>query len=117
MKLLLTRYTTTVLIIITVPLPLFLSCRLLVTPLVPFTVSLCAFYFCKDHRKPTVFFSASRVEHVQHKQDQFRCRHGAFLYIDDVPIASRAHSPIPLLKRLASYSLPSANILLRFIIM
>ena len=42
MKLLLTRYVTTVLIIITVPIILFLSCLLLVATLAAFTVSVCA---------------------------------------------------------------------------
>jgi hypothetical protein len=45
MKLLLTRYVTSVLIIITVPLTLFLSCLLLLPPLAAFTVSLGEFYF------------------------------------------------------------------------
>jgi hypothetical protein len=47
MKRLLTRYVTTVLIIITVPLTLFLSCLLLLAPLAASTASLCACFFCR----------------------------------------------------------------------
>ncbi len=75
--------TTLVLIIITVPLTVILAClrlyKLLVpskaavvkVPLAAFTVSLCAFCFCRssgNHR----FFAASGVERVQHNQGQLR---------------------------------------------
>jgi hypothetical protein len=57
---------------ITVPLTRFLSCVLLLAPLVAFTVSMCAFCFCRLNGKPTRSFTVSGVEHAQHNQDQFR---------------------------------------------
>jgi hypothetical protein len=47
MKRLLTRYVTSVLSKVSVPLTLFLSCLLLLAPLAASTVSLCEFYFCR----------------------------------------------------------------------
>jgi hypothetical protein len=109
MKLLLTRYVTTVLIIITVPLTLFLSCLLLLAPLAASTVSLCAFYFCRLIGKP--FFAASGVHLAQ--SHQFHYRRAVFysqlkskvgnnlakaaalrihLNVDGAPIASRSHT-------------------------
>jgi hypothetical protein len=83
MTLLLKKHANTVLIILTVPLILFLLCRLLLALLAAFTVSLCEFYFCRPirkPRKPNRFFAALGVEHAQRKQDQFRFRRAAFYF-------------------------------------
>ena len=92
-------------------------CLLLLPPLAAFTVSLCAFYFCKTHRETDRFCAASGVEHARHNQHQFRFRRAAFysqlkskvgnilakatalrinLIIDGAPVASHTHTPLPL---------------------
>ena len=55
MMLLLKKYANTVLIILTVPLILFLLCRLLLALLAAFTVSLCEFDFCRLIGRRTAF--------------------------------------------------------------
>jgi hypothetical protein len=119
MKLLLTRYLITVLIIITVPLPLFLSCLPLLAPLAASTVSLCEF-LC--------FFAAFGVDLAQTHQDLFHFRRTAFysqlkskvgnilakatalrinLNIHGGPIASRSHTHPSHSQPLDPYPLPS----------
>jgi hypothetical protein len=78
MKLLLTRYVITVLIIITVPLPLFLSCLPLLAPLAASTVSLCEFLCLQAHRETDLFFAAFGVDLAQTHQDLFHFRRTAF---------------------------------------
>jgi hypothetical protein len=57
--LILTRYVTTVLVLITVPLTIFPSCLLLVTPLTSSSVSLCSFFFCKSSGPLLYWFRSS----------------------------------------------------------
>ena len=115
MRLLLTRYVTTVLIIINVPLPLILSCLQLLAPLAASTVSLCEFYACRLIGKQTSFLLLhdSGVDLAQTHHDLFHFRRAAFysqlkskvgtilakatalrinLNIDGAPIASRSHT-------------------------
>jgi hypothetical protein len=112
MTLLLKKYVNTVLIIMTVPLILFLSCLLLLLPLVAFTVSLCAFLFLQAHRQLIQELDGNSsfllLEHAQHNQDSFRLHRAAFysqlkskvyniiLAKATAPIATHTHSTLPL---------------------
>ena len=78
-RFLLTRNVTTLLVILTVPLPRFLSCLPLLAPLAASTVSLCEFYFCRLIGQPkNRYFAASGVELAQTNQDLFHFRRAAF---------------------------------------
>ena len=74
MMMMLKEYVNTVLIIITVPLTLFLSYRLLVSPLSASTVCVCAFYFCRLIGKLTFAASGPRLA----ESNQFHYRRAAF---------------------------------------
>ena len=88
MKLLLTRYVTTMLIIITVPLTLFLLCRLIEKPTV-FATHQDQFRF---HRAAVYCQLKSNVGNILVKVTVLHIN----LNIDDAPLGSRANSPLPL---------------------
>ena len=108
MKLLLLKYVTTVLTIITVPLTLFLSCLLLLTTSGRLHCELVRILFLQDHRKPTAFLQLrqlsmrnttrtssvsasllSKVGNILLVKATTLC---IKLNIDDAPIVSRAHT-------------------------